>query len=65
MPPAADVASELREPGVLTACLSVVGAPATVLDEQGLLVGYNVSFAEEIAERLGLELATREPLSTS
>ena len=47
---------------MLTACLSVVGAPATGLDEQGMLVGYNVSFAEEIAERLGLELATREPL---
>lgn len=62
MPPAADIAAGLREPGVLTACLSVVGAPATGLDEQGALVGYNVSFAGEISARLGLELDTREPL---
>jgi len=62
MPPAAAIEGELSEPGALTACLSVVGAPATTLDDQGQLAGYNVSFATEIAERLGLELATREPL---
>ena len=41
---------------------SVVGAPATDLSEDGLLVGYNVDIAAEIANRLGLNLATQEPL---
>jgi len=62
MPPAADIESEVRLAGTLTACLSVVGAPAAALNEQGQLVGYNVSFASEIAVRLGLDIATREPL---
>ncbi len=61
MPPAAEIDAQLTAPGVLTACLSVVGAPATGLSGDGLLVGYNVSFATEIADRLGLELATQEP----
>ena len=61
LPAGGDIQSELGDPGVLTACLSVVGAPATGLGAQGQLVGYNVSFAAEIAERLGLEMATREP----
>jgi polar amino acid transport system substrate-binding protein len=56
------IEGELIEPGSLTACLSVVGAPATALDEDGHLVGYNVSFAEEIASRLDLDLVTTEPL---
>jgi len=62
MPPAADIESELRLAGTLTACLSVMGAPAAALNEQGQLVGYNVSFASEIAVQLGLDIATREPL---
>lgn len=62
MPPTADIAAELTAAGFLTACLSVVGAPATGLSEDGQLVGYNVSFAAEIADRLGLRLATQEPL---
>ncbi len=62
MPPEADIQAALTVPGSLTACLSVVGAPATGLDGAGQLVGYNVSIAAEIAERLGLTFATSEPL---
>ncbi|MGI8928399.1 MAG: transporter substrate-binding domain-containing protein [Candidatus Limnocylindrales bacterium] len=46
----------------MTACLSVVGPPATALTGEGQLVGYNVSIAAEIANRLNLELETQEPL---
>jgi polar amino acid transport system substrate-binding protein len=42
--------------------LSIVGAPATALNADGVLEGYNVSFAQELADRLGLQLATREPV---
>lgn len=52
----------MAAPGALTACMSIVGAPATDLTGDGLLVGYNVGIAAEIAERLGLELETQEPL---
>ena len=62
MPSTAEIEAALTAPGVLTACMSVVGAPATDLSEDGLLVGYNVDIAAEIAERLGLDLATQEPL---
>ena len=62
MPDAAALAAELVRPDKLTACLSVVGAPAAALDEDGQLVGYNVDFAKEIAMRLSLPLASREPL---
>lgn len=62
MPPEADIQAALTTPGSLTACLSVVGAPATDLDDEGHLVGYNVSIAAEIADRLGLAFATSEPL---
>ncbi len=62
MPPAADVAAELTTSGALTVCLAVMGAPASGLDESGNLVGYNVSFAEELAHRLHLGLDTRSPL---
>lgn len=62
MPPAANIDAELTTAGALTACLSVVGAPATGLSGDGQLVGYNVSLAAEIAERLGLDLETQEPL---
>lgn len=62
MPPEAEIDSALAVPGVLTACMSVVGAPATDLSEDGQLVGYNVSIAAEIADRLSLDLETQEPL---
>jgi polar amino acid transport system substrate-binding protein len=62
IPPSAAIAAELMAPGSLTACLSVIGAPAAALDESGALVGYNVSFAQEIASRLDLDLQTRSPL---
>lgn len=62
MPSAAEIDAALTEPGVLTACMSVVGAPATGLSEDGQLVGYNVSIAAEIADRLSLDLETQEPL---
>jgi polar amino acid transport system substrate-binding protein len=62
MPSSADLQAELVAPDTLTACLAVVGAPATALNVDGMLEGYNVSFAQELANRLGLELLTREPL---
>jgi len=62
LPPFSEIDDELFAPGVLTACVAVVGSPAASLDEEGRLVGYNVSFAAEIAKRLHLELETRSPL---
>ncbi len=62
MPSAAEIDAALTAPGDLVACLSVVGAPAAALSEDGVLVGYNVSFAAEIADRLDLNLQTVEPL---
>ena len=62
MPAASDVAAELNTSGALTACLAVMGAPAAGLDEGGQLVGYNVSFAEELSRRLHLRLEIRSPL---
>jgi polar amino acid transport system substrate-binding protein len=62
MLPATELEAELIRPGSLTTCISVVGAVAAGLDEDGQLVGYNVDFAEAIADRLGLTLRTREPL---
>ena len=62
MPAATDIAAELNTEGALTACLAVMGAPAAGLDETGALVGYNVSFAEELSRRLHLRLETRSPL---
>lgn len=56
------VASELASPGHLTACMSIVGAPAAGLTEEGQFDGYNVAFALEIAERLGLTLEIEQPL---
>ncbi len=56
------MADELASAGKLTACVSVVGAPAAGLTEEGLLDGYNVAFALEIADRLDLELEIDRPL---
>lgn len=61
VPPASEIDAALTAPGFLTACMSVIGAPATGLSGDGLLVGYNVSIVAEIADQLGLELATQEP----
>ena len=61
-PPADELERDLTTPGTLTACIAVVGGEAASLNEEGELVGYNVSFAEELAERLDLRLATRSPL---
>jgi len=49
-------------PGVLTACVAVVGSPAAGLTEEGQLEGYNVAFATELASRLGLEIDVQQPL---
>ena len=54
--------SELIEPGVLDVCLAIVGAQAATVNAEGELVGYNVSFAREIAARLDLEPSFQQPL---
>jgi polar amino acid transport system substrate-binding protein len=46
----------------LTACVSVVGSPAASISESGQLDGYNVAFANELADRLNLEIAIQQPL---
>jgi len=61
-PAATGIEGELAAPGVLSACVSVVGAPAAGLTEEGQLDGYNVAFAAELASRLGLEVEIQQPL---
>jgi ABC-type amino acid transport substrate-binding protein len=60
IPPADALAAELATPGALTVCIALVGPPAASLDDEGRIVGYNVGFAEGIAEQLGLAVARRQ-----
>lgn len=62
MPPPAAVAAELKTRGTLDVCLAIVGTPAAAIDPSGELVGYNVSFAQELAERMGLAVEFQQPL---
>ena len=54
MPQAGALAEELVKPGKLNVCLALMGAPASSLDNNGNVQGYNIAFANEIAARLGL-----------
>lgn len=47
--------AELVAPGKLTVCLSLLGSLAAAQDDQGVLSGYNVDFANRLAEQLKLE----------
>jgi polar amino acid transport system substrate-binding protein len=58
-PPAAAIAGELASPTNLTICLSIVGAPAATVGNDGTAVGYNVAFANEIASRLSVNPVIR------
>ncbi|CAM5771025.1 amino acid ABC transporter substrate-binding protein [Labrys miyagiensis] len=49
----AQTALELNEPGKLTVCIVDANAPMSSV-VNGKLVGYEVSFSEEVAKRLGL-----------
>ena len=46
--------AELASAGRLTACLSLLGSLAAEQGSDGSLSGYNVDFANELADRLGL-----------
>lgn len=46
--------AELGAPGKLTVCVALLGALAAAQDDSGALSGYNVDFANRIAERLEL-----------
>ena len=54
MPPVTAVSAELVKSGRLIVCLALMGAPASSLDNDGNVQGYNVAFANAIATRLGL-----------
>jgi len=55
IPPADAISAEIAKPGSLTVCLALMGAPASSLDNDGKVDGYNVAFASAIATRLGLD----------
>lgn len=55
MPAPSAVASELVKPGSLTACVALMGAPASSLDDSGNVIGYNIGFANEFAKRLNVK----------
>jgi polar amino acid transport system substrate-binding protein len=60
MPPPDEIKAELIDPKSLTACIAQMGAPASSLDADYELSGYNVAFADEIADRLGVKSVIRD-----
>jgi polar amino acid transport system substrate-binding protein len=60
MPPSDDIKAELIDPKSLTSCIAQMGAPASSLDADYQLSGYNVAFAQEIADRLGVKSVIRD-----
>jgi polar amino acid transport system substrate-binding protein len=54
MPSSDAISPELAKAGDLTVCMALMGAPASSLDLNGKVQGYNIAFANAFADRLNL-----------